>query len=203
MRARVTRQVQGARVGTTHMKGRKRKQTGSLLSRVINQLGRTSARLNARGVVVKQHTTRDQPRANSPINDNYYVHRSPGGLLAGSQTTTQELFLDNHVNFHVVIPVPTTPGQSFWQTWLDLGAGPKVVQILREGYTLPVLIRPNLTMSPTVISCYGNPHRNLSLLEALHQLIDKNAIELVVNKKSLGSFNLFWCPNPTTSGDPS
>ena len=27
--------------------------------------------------------------------------------------------------------------QNFWQTWLDLGAGPKVVQIVKEGYTLP------------------------------------------------------------------
>ena len=75
---------------------------------MISQLGRTSARLNARGVVGKQHTTRDQPMASSPINDNYCVHRSPG-LLAGSQTSTQELFLDSHVNFHVVIPVPTRP----------------------------------------------------------------------------------------------
>ena len=208
----------------------------------------------------KQHTTRDQPRASSPINDNYCSYRSPGGLLAGSQTSIQELFSDSHVNFHVVLPVPTMPGhsqkrelspgspvchvptdcklkymkgvscvtqlscvkpvtnvknvasnlpvgarlQNFWQTWLDLGAGPKVVQILREGYTLPFRIRPNLTRSPTVLSSYGNPHRNLSLLEALHQLIDKNAVELVVNKKSLGfSTDFSWCPNPTTSGDPS
>ena len=35
--------------------------------------------------------------------------------------------------------------QNYWQTWLDLGAGPKVVQILKEGYTLPFWIRPNLT----------------------------------------------------------
>ena len=46
--------------------------------------------------------------------------------------------------------VATTPGvgtrlQNFWQTWLDLGAGPKVVQILKEGYTLPFRIRPRLT----------------------------------------------------------
>ena len=27
--------------------------------------------------------------------------------------------------------------QNYWQTWLDLGASPKVVQILRGGYTLP------------------------------------------------------------------
>ena len=47
--------------------------------------------------------------------------------------------------------------QNFWEIWLDLGAGPKVVQILKEVYALPFRIRPNLTRSPTVISCYGNP----------------------------------------------
>ena len=85
--------------------------------------------------------------------------------------------------------------QNYWQTWLDLGASPKVVQILKEGYTLPFRIRPKLTRSPTVISCYVNPHRNLYLLEALHQLIDKNAVELVQNQTSLGFFNrLFLVP---------
>ena len=79
--------------------------------------------------------------------------------------------------------------QNYWQTWLDLGAGPKVVQILKEGYTLRFRIRPKLTRPPTVISCYVNPHRNLYLLEALHQLIDKNAVELVQNQTSLGFFN--------------
>ena len=74
--------------------------------------------------------------------------------------------------------------QNFWKTWLDLGAGPKVVQILKEGYTLPFWIGPNLTRSPTVVSCYVNPHRNSYLLEALHQLINKNAVELVHNQTS-------------------
>ena len=79
--------------------------------------------------------------------------------------------------------------QKFWKNWLDLGAGPKVVQILKQGYTLPFRIWPNLSRTPTVISCYGNPHRNLKLLVALHQLMDKNAIELVHKKVSLGFFN--------------
>ena len=61
---------------------------------------------------------------------------------------------------------------NFWQAWLDLGAGLKVVQI-REGYTLPFWIWPKLTRSSRIISCYANPHRNSNLLEALHQLIDK------------------------------
>ena len=93
--------------------------------------------------------------------------------------------------------------QKFWKNWLDLGAGPKVVQILKEGYTLPFRIRPNLSRTPTVISCYGNPHRNLKLLEAVYQLMDKNAIELVHKKASLGFFNrLFLVPKPDNKWRP-
>ena len=93
--------------------------------------------------------------------------------------------------------------QNFWQTWLDLGAGPKVVQILKEGYTLPFQIRPRLTRSPTIISCYVNPHRNSYLLEALHQLIAKNAVELVKQQTSLGFFNrLFLVPKPNNKWRP-
>ena len=93
--------------------------------------------------------------------------------------------------------------QNFWKKWLDLGARPRVVQILKEGYTLPFRIRPNLARFPTVISCYGNPHRNLKLLEALHQLMDKNAIELVHKQVSLGFFNrLFLVPKPDNRWRP-
>ena len=93
--------------------------------------------------------------------------------------------------------------QKFWETWLDLGAGPKVVQILKEGYTLPFRFRPRLTRSPKVISCYVNPHRNSYLLEALHQLIAKNAVELVRNQTSLGFFNRqFLVPKPNNKWRP-
>ena len=44
--------------------------------------------------------------------------------------------------------------QQFWEKWEALGLSPKVVTILREGYTLPFRFRPNLTRSPTVISKY-------------------------------------------------
>ena len=71
----------------------------------------------------------------------------------------------------------------FWETWEALGAGPKVLKMLKEGYTLPFWTRPNLTMSPTIISCYVNPHSSHYLLEALLPLMNKNALELVKNKK--------------------
>ena len=88
--------------------------------------------------------------------------------------------------------------QMFWEKWSELGASPKVVQILREGYTLPFRTRPNLSRTPTVVSCYGNPHRNLKLLEALHQLTAKNAIERVHKQTDYS-----WFPNPTTNGGQS
>ena len=44
-----------------------------------------------------------------------------------------------------------------WEKWETLGSSPKVVNILREGYTLPFRFRPHLTRSPTVISNYHNP----------------------------------------------
>ena len=104
--------------------------------------------------------------------------------------------------------VVTTPPvgarlQEYWHIWLDLGAGPKVVSILREGYPLPFRIRPKLTRYPTVISCYANPRRNSYLLEALHQLIGKNAVEMVQNQTSLGFFNrLFLVPKPKNKWRP-
>ena len=107
-----------------------------------------------------------------------------------------------------VRPVPNVPNvvpnlpvgarlSQFWETWDALGASPKVVQMLREGYTLPFQTRPNLTRSPRVVSCYVHPHRNLNLIEALHQLTNKNAVELVQNQSSLGFYNrLFLVPKP-------
>ena len=56
-------------------------------------------------------TPRDQPRASSPINDNYFVNSLRDGLLAGSKTLTQEKTI-NVVNCHVVTDVPSVPRHS-------------------------------------------------------------------------------------------
>ena len=93
--------------------------------------------------------------------------------------------------------------QQFWEKWEALGSSPKVFTILREGYTLPFRFRPNLTRSPTVISNYVNPQRQSRLLEALYQLTNKNAVELVTNQNSLGFYNrLFSVPKPNNRWRP-
>ena len=90
-----------------------------------------------------------------------------------------------------------------WEKWETLGSSPKVVNILREGYTLPFRFRPHLTRSLTVISNYHNPTKQSFLLEALYQLINKNAVEPVENPNSLGFYNrLFLVPKPNNQWRP-
>ena len=90
-----------------------------------------------------------------------------------------------------------------WKKWETLGSSPKVVTILREGYTLPFRFRPHLTRSPTVISNYHNPTKQSFLIEALYQLINKNAVEPVDNPTSLGFYNrLFLVPKPNNRWRP-
>ena len=141
----------------------------------------------------------------SPGSAGCYLIQEKLKYVKGASCVTQWSCAKPVTNVHIIVtnlPVGARL-QNFWETWLDLGAGPKVVQILREGYTLPFRIRPKLTRSPTVISCYVNPHRNSYLLEALHQLIDKNAVELVRNKTSLRFFNrLFLVPKPNNKWRP-
>ena len=105
---------------------------------------------------------------------------------------------------HAVIDPPVGARlQQCWEKWETLGSSPKVVNTLREGYTLPFWFRPHLTRSPTVISNYHNPTKQSFLLEALYQLINKNAVEPVENQNSLGFYNrLFLVPKPNNRWRP-
>ena len=69
----------------------------------------------------------------------------------------------------------------------------------------PLAVPPNLTRLPTIISCCVNPHRNLYLVEALHQLklMNKNAVELVTTQNSQGYYNrLIWVLKPNNRWKP-
>ena len=105
---------------------------------------------------------------------------------------------------HAVIDPPVGARlKQFWKKWESLGSSSKVVTTLREGYTLPFRFRPYLTRSPTVISNYHNPTKQSFLVEALYQLINKNAVEPVENQNSLGFYNrLFLVPKPNNRWRP-
>ena len=93
--------------------------------------------------------------------------------------------------------------QSFWQTWQKLGANPRVVSILKEGYMLPFKIRPSLTRSPVIKSGYAHPLKSKALFEALVELINKLVVEKVVLRSSLAFYNrLFLVPKPNNRWRP-
>ena len=155
--------------------------------------------------VVPSAPGHSQKRELSPGSAVCYYKKHRLKYVKGASCVTQLSCVQSVTNVkNVALNLPVGSRlQNFWKTWLDLGAGPKVVQILKEGYTLPFWIRPKLTRSPTVISCYVNPHRNSYLLEAFHQLIAKNAVELVKHQTSLGFFNrLFLVPKPNNKWRP-
>ena len=119
--------------------------------------------------------------------------------------------VDQLSSAHTVTNVPTVVSslpvgsrlQNFWEKWAALNVNPRVVSVLREGYVLPFRSRPYLTREPTITSCHVDPHRNSYLLEALHQLLNKNAVELVRNQQSLGFYNrLFLVPKPNNRWRP-
>ena len=105
---------------------------------------------------------------------------------------------------HAVIDPPVGARlHQCWEKWEALGSSPKVVTTLREGYTLPFRFRPKLTRLSTVISNYHNSAKQSFLLEALCQLINKNAVEPVENQNSLGFYNrLFLVHKPNNRWRP-
>ena len=122
----------------------------------------------------------------------------------------------SYVNQCLFVPhVPSAPNaatnlivggrlQKFWQMWQSLGANPRVVSILKEGYTLPFKIRPPLTQSTLVKSGYANPVKKRFLKESLLAVINKLVVERVVVRSSLAFYNrLFVVPKPNNKWRPS
>ena len=125
--------------------------------------------------------------------------------VKGVSCVNQLSSVQNVINVPLVVPNPPVGPRlhKFWEKWAVLGVNPKVVSVLREGYVLPFRSRPYLTREPKITSCYVDPHRNSYLLEALHQLLNKNTVELVQNPQSLGFYNrLFLVPKPNNRWRP-
>ena len=93
--------------------------------------------------------------------------------------------------------------QKFWQVWQRLGANPRAVSILKEGYSLPFRLRPPLTRVPIIQSCYANPVKSRFLKEALISLQGKLVVEPVLVRSSLALYNrLFLVPKPENRWRP-
>ena len=119
--------------------------------------------------------------------------------VKGVFCASQCLFAPHVPNVPNVVPSLAVGGrlQKFWQVWLSLGANPRVVSILQEGYKLPFKIRPPLTRSPVIKSGYAHPDKSKALYQAVTDLINKLVVEKVIIRSSLAFYNrLFLVPKP-------
>ena len=106
---------------------------------------------------------------------------------------------------HSAVHDPLVGGclQPFWQNWAHLGANPRVVSILKEGYLLPFKLKPPLVRYPLIVGGYAHLQRNTSLKEAIQTLLHKKAVEIVRVRASLAFFNrLFIVPKPNQKWRP-
>ena len=150
--------------------------------------------LHINSFVANVHSVTGLPQKKG-INPNY-CHNHTEIKYVNDVSCVSHLSSANTVTNTVVTDPPVWARlQQFWEKWEALRLSPKVVPILREGYTLPFRFRPYFTRSPPVISNYVNPQRQSHLLEALYQLTNKNVVESVANQNSLGFYNrLFLVP---------
>ena len=138
--------------------------------------------------------------------------RSKTRSLSEQNKTCQRCMLCKSMPFSPSVPnVPNAVSvqnvggrlQSFWQVWQNMGSNPRVVSILKEGYTLPFKQRTLSTRFHLVQSGYSSPTKNMYLKEALISLMHKLVVEKVVVKSSLAFYNrLFLVPKPNRKWRP-
>ena len=87
--------------------------------------------------------------------------------------------------------------RSFRRDWLTNKCSDNVLNIITNGYVLPLISKPNLVRAPLIQSGYKALQKELALTSCIQSLLSKNAIERVENVKSLGFYSrLFLVPKP-------
>ena len=86
--------------------------------------------------------------------------------------------------------------RSFRKDWLT-NKCLDVLNIITNGYVLPLISKPNLVRAPLIRSGYKALQKDQALASCIQSLLSKNAIERVENVKSLGFYSLlFLVPKP-------
>ena len=94
--------------------------------------------------------------------------------------------------------------QNFWKDWEDLGVGPKIVQMLRKGYTSP--------SDPAKLDKVTDHHK--LLCKSTQEPLSAGGITSAYGQKRsrvgqksdicrVFSTDYLWSENPTTNGDLS
>ena len=167
------------------------------VSKTINYQETVNCRVVAPTVIV---TGQSQKKDVRPFQPNVQI-KSVKGVLCVSHCLSAPVVRNA---LHVVKDPPVGSRlQKFWQVWLSLGSNPRVVSILKQGYSLPFKVRPPLSRSPVTVSHYADPVKSKTLKESLQALIQKQAVEKVLVISSLAFYNrLFLVPKPNNRWRP-
>ena len=93
--------------------------------------------------------------------------------------------------------------KKFAPVWERMGAHPSIVHILKHGYKLPFLTRPQLAKRPTVVSGYRMVSKDEVLHQQVLQLLQKGAIVPVHKTKTRGFYSrLFLVPKKSGGWRP-
>ena len=102
--------------------------------------------LHVNSCVANVHSVTGLPQKKG-VNPNYYYNHTEIKHVKGVSCVDRLNFANIVTNAPAVVVNPPVGARlhQFWEKWEALGSSPKVVTILREGYTLPFRVRPNLT----------------------------------------------------------
>ena len=93
-------------------------------------------------------------------------------------------------------PVGGCP-RSLRRDWQTNKCSSNVLNIITNGYVLPLLSKSKLVRFPLILSEYKTLQKDQALADCIQSLLSKNAIERVENVKSLGFYSgLFLVPKP-------
>ena len=86
---------------------------------------------------------------------------------------------------------------SFRRDWQTKKCSNNVLNIITNGYILPLITKPKLATVTLIYSGYKAHQKDLALASCIQSLLSKNTIERVENVKSLGfCSHLFLVPKP-------
>ena len=117
----------------------------------------------------------------------------------------QELILSVQNQFQVQLAAPVGARlQDNWLVWKNLGASQHVTGILRDGLRVQWRDkRPPLSRVPLINSGYQDPVKDAVLLEHVQLMLQKKAIERVIDVHSPGFYSrLFVVPKKGNKGAP-
>ena len=90
-----------------------------------------------------------------------------------------------------------------WKVWRELGADPRVVKVLRKGFTIKYLQPCSLSSKSGYARLPLDPAKMAALDEEVHQMTLKVAIEPVPVGQACFHSHLAWYPRKEGNGDRS